>query len=76
MLDLVADDNLKRMGVAREIVNRVQKLRKEAGLNIDDHVEIFYEVPSGETVFHQVVDQNLQSMQSAIKVPFIDGKFR
>lgn len=36
LLDLQIDDNLKQMGIAREIVNKVQKLRKSAGLNIDD----------------------------------------
>lgn len=51
MLSLVIDENLKRMGVAREVVNKVQKLRKEAGLNIDDQVEIFFEMPEGETTF-------------------------
>jgi isoleucyl-tRNA synthetase len=30
------DENLKKMGFAREIVNAVQKLRKNAGVNIDD----------------------------------------
>ncbi len=36
MLDMVLDDKLKQKGMAREIVNKVQKLRKAAGLNIDD----------------------------------------
>lgn len=59
MLNLVQDENLKQKGVAREVVNRVQKLRKEAGLNIDDQVEIFYELPAGETSFDKVIGQNI-----------------
>jgi isoleucyl-tRNA synthetase len=43
MLDLVIDEKLKQMGITREIVNKVQKLRKAAGLNIEDQVEIFYD---------------------------------
>jgi isoleucyl-tRNA synthetase len=44
MLDMVLDDKLKQKGMAREIVNKVQKLRKAVGLNIDDQVEVFYRV--------------------------------
>lgn len=36
------------MRVAREIVNSVQRLRKAAGLNIEDQVEIFYEVVNSD----------------------------
>jgi len=46
MLDLKIDEELRQMGLAREIVNKVQKLRKAAGLNIEDQVEVFYELHS------------------------------
>lgn len=36
MLDISVDEKLKEMRMAREIVNKVQKLRKAAGLHIDD----------------------------------------
>lgn len=61
MIDLRIDENLKKMGVAREIVNRVQKLRKAAGLNIEDQVEIFYELPNvSENLFEKVVKDHAQ----------------
>jgi len=34
VLDLRADDSLRDAGMAREVVNRVQKLRKKAGLQV------------------------------------------
>lgn len=40
-LDLRADDSLAEAGLARELVNRVQKLRKKAGLVASDAVEVF-----------------------------------
>ena len=43
MLVTSLNENLKSMGIAREIVNKVQKLRKAAELHIDDAVEIFFE---------------------------------
>jgi hypothetical protein len=42
------NDNLRKMGVAREIVNSIQQLRKGAGINIDDHVEIYYKQTGNE----------------------------
>ena len=41
----------QEMGTAREIVNRVQKMRKKAGLQASDPVAIFIDVPptNGET---------------------------
>ena len=33
------------MGTAREIVNRVQKMRKKAGLQATDPVTVFIDVP-------------------------------
>ncbi len=57
MLDITLDERLKQKGMAREIVNKVQKLRKAVGLHIDDHVEVFYKV-SGAAQLGQVVGEN------------------
>ena len=39
-LDAELDDELRAEGVARELVNRVQRLRKDAGLDITDRIEL------------------------------------
>ncbi|CAM6124618.1 unnamed protein product [Calypogeia fissa] len=49
VLDLRADDSLQEAGAAREIVNRVQKLRKKAGLEPTDTVEVYYEMVGNES---------------------------
>ena len=36
LLRTTLDDNLMQMGQAREITNRIQKLRKAVGTSIDD----------------------------------------
>ncbi|CAL5221457.1 g3649 [Coccomyxa viridis] len=41
VLDMRPDDSLRDAGLAREVVNRVQKLRKKAGLQASDLVDIF-----------------------------------
>ncbi|XP_024399139.1 isoleucine--tRNA ligase, cytoplasmic isoform X2 [Physcomitrium patens] len=49
VLDLRPDGSLLEAGFAREVVNRVQKLRKKAGLEPTDTVEIFYDVHENVT---------------------------
>ncbi|MEM9802958.1 MAG: isoleucine--tRNA ligase [Planctomycetota bacterium] len=39
-LDVSLDDALVREGLARELVNRIQGLRKDRGLELDDRIEI------------------------------------
>ncbi|MCH7991621.1 MAG: isoleucine--tRNA ligase [Gemmatimonadetes bacterium] len=39
-LDPELDDELRAEGVARELVNRIQRLRKDAGLQITDRIEL------------------------------------
>jgi len=36
-------ENLRKEGLARDIVRRIQSQRKEAGFNIADHIETYYE---------------------------------
>jgi isoleucyl-tRNA synthetase len=43
-IDAVQDDTTRSLGCAREATNRVQKLRKKAGLDVSDVVNVFYEV--------------------------------
>lgn len=43
-IDAVQDDVTRTLGCAREATNRVQKLRKKAGLDVSDVVNIFYTV--------------------------------
>ncbi len=46
-LDITLTDDLKREGIARDFVNRVQNLRKDMGLEVLDKISI--EVERGET---------------------------
>lgn len=39
-LDVTLTDELKREGIAREIVNRVQNLRKDSGLEVTDRIHL------------------------------------
>ncbi|MBR1871726.1 MAG: isoleucine--tRNA ligase [Bacteroidales bacterium] len=39
-LDIEVDEALRREGTARELVNRIQNVRKESGLDVTDRIEI------------------------------------
>ncbi|PXF43520.1 Isoleucine--tRNA ligase, cytoplasmic [Gracilariopsis chorda] len=41
VLNTVRDDDLRQEGVAREIINRIQKLRKKVQLRPEDQIEVF-----------------------------------
>ena len=44
-LDTTVTDELLAEGLAREFVNRVQNMRKEAGYNVADRIVVFYKAP-------------------------------
>ncbi|TVU08293.1 hypothetical protein EJB05_41693 [Eragrostis curvula] len=57
ILDLRADQSLIEAGVAREVVNRIQKLRKTAQLEPTDPVDVYY----------KSLDDNKDTLQEILK---------
>lgn len=47
-LDILVHPELFGEWIAREVINRIQQLRKKAGLKATDDVHAFYEFPAGE----------------------------
>ncbi|CAA7028363.1 unnamed protein product [Microthlaspi erraticum] len=67
ILDLRADDSLYEAGVAREIVNRIQKLRKKSGLEPTDTVEVYIEsMDKDECALQQIVKSQEQYIRDSI----------
>ena len=54
-LDTRLDDELIRSGYAREIVNRIQRCRKDAGLNVADRIRIRYR---GDPILMRAADEH------------------
>jgi isoleucyl-tRNA synthetase len=46
-IDLNLTDELIDEGLARELINRIQNLRKEADYSVTDRIRVFIEVPEG-----------------------------
>jgi isoleucyl-tRNA synthetase len=49
-LSLVITPELKREGIARDFVRQVQQLRKDADLEIEDRIRIFYATDNAEVI--------------------------
>jgi isoleucyl-tRNA synthetase len=47
-LDTVLTDELRREGLARDVVRHIQQLRKDSGLEISDRIEVTYDTDSEE----------------------------
>jgi len=65
-LDTTRDAALEQMGTAREVVNRVQKLRKAAGLQMEDAVEVFFEEEAGKTAVAAALAANVDLLAGAL----------
>src|SRR5690606_13167420 len=44
-LDTAISEGLRREGLAREFINRVQNLRKSAGFDVDDRIVVTFQAP-------------------------------
>lgn len=68
-LDITLTEELRQEGIARELINRVQNLRKNSGLEVTDKINLFVECSSevqnaiqtnGEYVQNEVLANNIQ----------------
>eukprot|EP01111_Echinosteliopsis_oligospora_P006899 TRINITY_DN2135_c0_g1_i3.p1 TRINITY_DN2135_c0_g1~~TRINITY_DN2135_c0_g1_i3.p1 ORF type:complete len:1138 (+),score=324.53 TRINITY_DN2135_c0_g1_i3:43-3456(+) len=64
ILDCYEDEELKSEGLYREVVNRVQRLRKKAGLQPGDPVELFYQV--GENNNNSALAKSIKTHQAKL----------
>jgi isoleucyl-tRNA synthetase len=60
-LDISIDESLRNEGIARELVNRIQNLRKESGYDVTDKIDI--KILKDGTV-EQAVKSNLQYIKT------------
>ncbi|KAK1257396.1 Valine--tRNA ligase [Acorus gramineus] len=67
VLDLRPDHSLFEEGVAREVVNRIQKLRKKAGLEPTDLVDVYFKpVDDDKNVLESVVTSQEQYIKEVL----------
>ena len=69
LLDTSPDQSMLDEGVAREVVNRVQKLRKSSGLKVSDRVTMFFTVSPADHSLARVISEYTDYIQSSSKTP-------
>ena len=71
LLDTSQNEELKVRGFAREIITRVQKLKKKAHLKAEDAVLIFYRFGASAKYLSAAVESERKAIASAVKKPFL-----
>lgn len=64
------DSDMLEEGLAREVVNLVQKLRKKGGLVTTDPVSVYYEVGPEDKNFANVISSQSSYIEKLLKAPF------
>ncbi|KGO81142.1 isoleucyl-tRNA synthase [Flavobacterium beibuense F44-8] len=59
-LDITITDELRNEGIARELVNRIQNIRKDSGFEVTDRIKVYLKD-------NQVLEQAVKSNESYIK---------
>ena len=73
-LDITISDELRREGVARELVNRIQNIRKESGFEVTDKIRVEIEAtelttPAVESFGQYIAQQTLAVDVKAVATP-------
>jgi isoleucyl-tRNA synthetase len=61
-IDTKLTDELKREGLMREVVRHIQAARKNAGLNVDDHISLV--LTTDDTDLQKAIDEHGATIQS------------
>ncbi|PSK41575.1 isoleucine-tRNA ligase, cytoplasmic [Candidozyma pseudohaemuli] len=69
ILDTNSYADLQSEGLARELINRIQRLRKKAGLNATDDVNVEYELKKDTINFEDVIKVNSDMLQKCSHNP-------
>ena len=73
-LDITITDELRREGIARELVNRIQNIRKESGFEVTDKISVEIEAteltsPAVESFAKYIAQQTLAVEVKAVAAP-------
>ena len=72
MLNTKLTPELKRQGLSREITNRIQRLRKNSGISIDDQIDIFYDIVGESPEITMVLDSHQRGIQETTRMPVLE----
>lgn len=66
-VDCSQDEGIISAGRSRELMNAIQQLRKSAGLDLKDVVEVFFQEEEGVTMVEEAVGRNVALFEAKFK---------
>jgi isoleucyl-tRNA synthetase len=69
-LDTELNDDLKNEGLVRELVNRIQSIRKDSGLEITDRIKLYLSLPARMRVAVEAYKDYLMNETLAVEINF------
>ena len=75
LLDIRQNEELKIKGFAREIINKVQKLKKKSKLLPENPFLIFYRFGESGKYLNLAMEREADAISNAIKKPFVPFNF-
>ena len=75
LLDLRQDEAMKYRGITREVINRIQKLRKKLSLSPSDEISIYLDIPEKSTTIKSALTTQNELLVQSIKKPVNFGTF-
>ncbi|XP_076628378.1 isoleucyl-tRNA synthetase isoform X2 [Colletes latitarsis] len=73
LLDVTPDESMHNEGIAREVINRIQKLRKKAQLVPSDEAIAYYEIQDKDSTLAKVIVSHKGFIENATKTPQEDS---
>uniref|UniRef100_A0A8D0P1C4 isoleucine--tRNA ligase n=1 Tax=Sus scrofa TaxID=9823 RepID=A0A8D0P1C4_PIG len=69
LLDVTPDQSMVDEGMAREVINRIQKLRKKCNLVPTDEITVYYKAKSEGEYLNNVIKSHTEFIFATIKAP-------
>ncbi|KAM5227764.1 LOW QUALITY PROTEIN: isoleucine--tRNA ligase, cytoplasmic-like [Ctenodactylus gundi] len=69
LLDVTPDQSMVDEGMAREVINRIQKLRKKCNLVPTDEITVYYNEKSEDRYLNNVIESHTEFIFATIKAP-------
>ena len=69
-MDITPDEEMLNEGVLRDIINRIQRLRKELKIVPTDDITIYFQTSSPESKLDTLLKKSIDFVESNIKKPF------
>ncbi|OAD56222.1 Isoleucine--tRNA ligase, cytoplasmic [Eufriesea mexicana] len=69
LLDVTPDENMYNEGIAREVINRIQKLRKKAQLVPSNQAIAYYDIQDQNSNLVKVIVSHKEFIENATKTP-------